>query len=145
MLIFYAIDFSFLKNAILFLFHLFNGAFVPAISVKLFLSALLTDTFMSNPIANTHFFNLFMRWLSTPTFFRYFLTWFLAHYSYLIVFFSYSFSWVPFYTSSSLWILLNIEITLLLIFLNSQGFCKFLLFILPFFCVTISYSFTFHL
>ena len=49
--------------------------------------------------------------------------------------FSHSFSWVPFYTSSSLWTPLNIEITLLLIFLNSQVFCKFLLFILPFFFV----------
>ena len=87
----------------------------------------------------SHFLNLFMTQLYTPTFFRHFLTWFLAYHSYLIVFSPHSFSWVPFYASSSLWAPLNIEIILLPIFLNSQVFCKFLLFILlP--LVTISYT-----
>ena len=139
MLIFYVIDFSFFKKCYFIPFSLIQWGFCSChFSEVILVSITNRHIHIKSCSKYSHIFNLLMTWLSTPTFFRYLLTWFLAHYSYQIVFFSHSFSWVPFYASSSLWTPLNIEITLLLIFINSQVFCKFLLFILPPF-VTISY------
>ena len=128
MLIFYVIDFSFFKKCYFIPFSLIQWGFCSChFSEVILVSITNRHIHIKSCSKYSHIFNLLMTRLSTPTFFRYLLTWFLAHYSYQIVFFSHSFSWVPFYASSSLWTPLNIEITLLLIFINSQVFCKFLL------------------